>query len=204
MKKKVWLHIALVLMVTALLGLIACGKKMVEPEPQVSAPVEDDAQKRAEEAEQARLEEEARRKALEALIQKEQMAEREREEKMAALHEFLSDDVYFGYRRTTLDAQGKALLKRKAQWLKANPEVSIIIEGHADELKTRLKNLAMGKRRAGEVKSFLISEGVPRSQMAAISYGSERLATSERSRKARQKNWRVHFSIDTYKGLELP
>ncbi|HJO74674.1 MAG TPA: peptidoglycan-associated lipoprotein Pal, partial [Rhodospirillales bacterium] len=65
-------------------------------------------------------------------------------------------------------------LDKQAAWLKANPSVSITVEGHADERGTREYNLALGERRANSVKDYLISLGVNPARVKTISYGKER------------------------------
>ena len=66
------------------------------------------------------------------------------------------------------------VLQGQAQWLNANPDYAIIIEGHADEQGTREYNLALGARRASAVQDFLISQGIAPNRMRTVSYGKER------------------------------
>lgn len=48
------------------------------------------------------------------------------------------------------------------------------IEGHADERGTREYNIALGARRAQNVRDFLARNGVSGSRIRTISYGKER------------------------------
>ena len=48
------------------------------------------------------------------------------------------------------------------------------IEGHADERGTREYNIALGARRATNVKNYLVSRGISPARMRTISYGKER------------------------------
>ena len=41
-----------------------------------------------------------------------------------------------------------------AEYLKANPDQRILVEGHCDERGTREYNLALGEQRANAVSSF--------------------------------------------------
>ena len=84
--------------------------------------------------------------------------------------------VYFGYDESTLSAEAQATLDRQAAFLKANPTIRIVIEGHCDERGTREYNLALGDRRASAARDYLVAKGVNASRLITISYGKERPA----------------------------
>ena len=85
-----------------------------------------------------------------------------------------SNIVYFIGDSAVLSAQSKATLAAQAQWLLQHPEVAIRIEGHAELSDTRDHALAIGARRAEEVRAFLVLMGVPAAQLSAVSWGKER------------------------------
>ena len=87
-----------------------------------------------------------------------------------------SDRIYFDTDQYNVDAEDQATLQSQAQWLQANPNVRVTIEGHADERGTRDYNLALGERRANAAKNYLISLGIAASRVTTISYGKERPA----------------------------
>ena len=89
-----------------------------------------------------------------------------------------SDTVYFAGTGHTLDASARATLTAQALWLRANPAVQVRIEGHSDLADTRDHALAIGDRRAHEVRDFLILNGVPAAQVTAVTMGKERPATT--------------------------
>ncbi|MBL8641642.1 MAG: peptidoglycan-associated lipoprotein Pal [Alphaproteobacteria bacterium] len=93
----------------------------------------------------------------------------------------VGDRVFFGYDQSDISAEGKATLDRQAAWLKQYPNVSVTIEGHADERGTREYNLALGERRAASTKSYLLSQGIEASRIQTISYGKERPAVTDAS-----------------------
>lgn len=88
----------------------------------------------------------------------------------------VGDRVFFGYDSSTVSTQGQDTLERQAAWLQAHPQVTITIEGHADERGTREYNLALGDRRASAVRNYLITLGVAANRVSTISYGKERPA----------------------------
>ncbi len=85
-----------------------------------------------------------------------------------------TDRVFFDYDKYDVQAAGQATLSKAAAWLKKYPQVSVAVEGHADERGTREYNLALGERRANSVKDFLVAQGVPASRLKTVSYGKER------------------------------
>lgn len=86
----------------------------------------------------------------------------------------VGDRIFFGFDKFDLTADARATLEKQAAWLKKNPGVSVMVEGHCDERGTREYNLALGERRANSVKDYLVANGIPASRIKTISYGKER------------------------------
>lgn len=93
---------------------------------------------------------------------------------IAYFNQTVGDRVLFAVDQSTLSPEGRTVLQGQSQWLAANPNYAIIIEGHADEQGTREYNLALGARRAAAVQQFLMAQGVAPDRMKTISYGKER------------------------------
>lgn len=106
-----------------------------------------------------------------------------------------SDSVYFGGSSAALGAPAKAILQAQAAWLRRHPEVIVSIEGHAEAGDTRDHALAVGARRAQEVRDYLILLGVPPGQLSATSWGKERVAVSGMSEAAFAANRRVQVVL---------
>jgi peptidoglycan-associated lipoprotein len=85
-----------------------------------------------------------------------------------------SDLVYFAGDSVLLSPQAKTTLTAQAMWLRQHPEVMVRVEGHAELSDTRDHALAVGARRAQEVRDYLILMGVPAAQIGATSWGKER------------------------------
>ncbi|AWJ89526.1 peptidoglycan-associated lipoprotein [Azospirillum baldaniorum] len=88
----------------------------------------------------------------------------------------VGDRVFFGLDRYDLAPEARATLDRQASWLKQYPNVTVTVEGHADERGTREYNLALGERRANSVKNYLVAGGINASRVKVISYGKEKPA----------------------------
>jgi peptidoglycan-associated lipoprotein len=86
----------------------------------------------------------------------------------------VGDRVFFESDQTDLTPQSRATLDKQAQWLQTYNRNSFTVEGHADERGTREYNIALGARRAQNVRDYLASRGIDPSRMRTISYGKER------------------------------
>ncbi|MCC6889661.1 MAG: peptidoglycan-associated lipoprotein Pal [Hyphomicrobiales bacterium] len=86
----------------------------------------------------------------------------------------VGDRVWFQVDSSELTQQSIATLEKQAQWLRAYPQYTFTVEGHADERGTREYNIALGARRAQAVRDYLASRGVQPHRMRTISYGKER------------------------------
>ncbi len=82
--------------------------------------------------------------------------------------------IYFDTDRYNVDSGDIAALQSQAQYLAAYPNLTVTIEGHADERGTRDYNLALGERRANSAKNYLVSLGVSADRIGTVSYGEER------------------------------
>lgn len=82
--------------------------------------------------------------------------------------------VYFGNESVVLTPPARAVLSAQAAWLRRHPEVVVRIEGYGDGGDTRDHALAVGARRAGEARDYLLLLGVPAAQVSVTSWGRER------------------------------
>ena len=90
----------------------------------------------------------------------------------------IGNTVYFGYDSSALNADAEGTLMRQAAFLKANPALTVTLEGHCDERGTREYNLALGERRGSAARDFLLAQGVDSARIRVVSYGKERPAVS--------------------------
>ena len=193
MTKRVLVGLALFMVTAGLIFTASCAKKQVKSEPGVAPAGETEAERTAAEQE-AR----ARQKALEEQrLREERLGEEanartERTEK----EEFLNELIYFEFDKSRLLPEAKEILKRKAKWLMAHPNVSVIIEGHCDERGTNEYNMALGDRRAQSANSYLVDLGISRQRLTTISYGEERPVNSGHNERAWAENRRDQLVIE--------
>lgn len=170
----------------ATLSIAACGKK---PEPVTPAPVNDSANRDAEERARREAEERARREAEARAA--EEAARREAERKRTVLEEM----VFFDYDQSAIRADARATLDAKARVLRDDAAIRLRITGHADERGSTEYNLALGLRRAQSIKDYLAGYGVSAERMEVQSMGEERPLATGRDEASWSRNRRGEFSI---------
>ena len=82
--------------------------------------------------------------------------------------------VYFTPGSSVLSPQAKLVIAAQSAWLRQHPDVAVRIEGRGDSIDTRDHSLAVGARRAQEVRDYLLLLGIPAAQVTAMSWGKER------------------------------
>ena len=100
------------------------------------------------------------------------------------------DRVFFATNESILTTRSRDTLRKQAGWLRENSDVTVVLEGHADERGTREYNLALGERRANAAKDYLMTYGVSSNRISVISYGKERPVDSGSNPLAWSKNRR--------------
>jgi peptidoglycan-associated lipoprotein len=84
------------------------------------------------------------------------------------------DRIFFDTDRNTLTPQAISTLDRQFSWLQQYPQVNVWVAGNCDERGTEEYNLALGQRRAGADRDYLVAHGIDRSRIETISYGKSR------------------------------
>ena len=107
------------------------------------------------------------------------------------------EDAYFDYDKYSLRPDAlKALQADSTELrdiLKDYPDYKLTVEGHADERGSAEYNVALGDRRAGAAKDYLVGIGIPSAQLDVISYGKERPVCQEHDEACWQRNRRIHI-----------
>ncbi len=103
--------------------------------------------------------------------------------------------VYFDYDKAAIRDDQKATLEAKLPLFEANPDIRIRVSGHTDNRGSDEYNLALGQRRAAEVKRYLVARGIAESRIDVVSFGEERPAVAQDNEDAWGKNRRDEFEI---------
>lgn len=99
--------------------------------------------------------------------------------------------IYFAYDSADVRPEFRPAIEAHAQYLAANPNVIVTLEGHADERGSREYNLALGENRANSVKRQLSLLGASAGQMRTVSYGEEHPVSDGHDESAWSQNRRV-------------
>lgn len=118
-----------------------------------------------------------------------------RANEITALRNTLSEMVFFDYDQSSIRDDARAALDRKVPILRANPSVTLRIEGHADERGSVEYNLALSLRRATAVRDYLAGFGIEASRMEVVPMGEERPLEGGASEDAYARNRRGEFHI---------
>jgi peptidoglycan-associated lipoprotein len=101
--------------------------------------------------------------------------------------------VFFALDSSTLTDDARAALDANAKLLRDNTPLKITVEGHCDERGTSEYNQALGERRAGAARDYLVAAGISAARLQVISYGKERPFADGHDEAAWAQNRRAQF-----------
>ncbi|MGF1527844.1 MAG: peptidoglycan-associated lipoprotein Pal, partial [Candidatus Competibacterales bacterium] len=101
--------------------------------------------------------------------------------------------IYFEFDSAEVSLEAQPLIERHAALLRDNPQVQVVLEGHADERGTREYNIGLGERRSQAVRRLLTAFGVSPQQLDWVSYGEERPLTFGQDELSYSRNRRVEI-----------
>lgn len=107
-------------------------------------------------------------------------------------------DMEFDRNRAAIKPQYHEELARVADFLKANPNASATIEGHASNAEgTRAQGMDLSRRRAESVVNYLVEKfSIERSRLSAAGFGQTRRVAYNWSEEGRRENRRVNIYLD--------
>ncbi len=79
--------------------------------------------------------------------------------------------LFFDFDSWILTNKGKHILELTASQLTNDPESNLIIEGHCDDRGSEGYNLVLGDKRAQAMQNYLVSLGIAKSRLTAVSFG---------------------------------
>ncbi len=86
------------------------------------------------------------------------------------------DNVLFEYDRAQIGPSEREKIENVADYMRSNPSVGVIIEGHCDERGSREYNMALGERRALAVRAYMVGLGIAGDSIQTVSFGKEKPA----------------------------
>jgi peptidoglycan-associated lipoprotein len=168
MQKKLWMVVALLLVMPGLLFVVSCQKKVAAQAQPAPAPVA------------------AKPAPAPAPVPA---------PAVMAAPAFMTERIFFDFDKSALKMESQALLKKKGEWLKATANAKLTIEGNTDERGTAEYNMALGERRAQAAKKFLVDLGIDAKRITTISFGKERPIDPAHNEAAWAKNRNDGFVV---------
>jgi peptidoglycan-associated lipoprotein len=101
--------------------------------------------------------------------------------------------IYFDFDRDAIRDDQVGRVQHNLTYLKENPSLRVVIEGHCDERGTVEYNYNLGERRARSVREYLVKNGIDPARLMIISKGEEAPADPGKTEEAYAKNRRVQF-----------
>lgn len=111
----------------------------------------------------------------------------------------LEEMILFAFDRSEITEEAAAALQAKASILRADPSITLNIDGHADERGDEGYNMRLGQRRADAVMEFFTNAGLRAGRFTVASRGEdEPLDPRPTPIRSQSRNRRVDFSVTGY------
>ncbi len=98
--------------------------------------------------------------------------------------------IYYDLDQYTVKDQYRELVEAHAKYLRANPQLKMLVQGHTDERGSREYNIGLGQRRSDGVKKMMTLLGAREDQIESVSLGEEKPADPGHDEAAWSKNRR--------------
>ncbi len=102
-------------------------------------------------------------------------------------------NIQFDLNKATLRDESYPILDEVVDYMKANPDVKMEIQGHTCNLGTAAYNLKLSDKRANTVRDYLVGKGIAADRLTAKGYGLTTPVAPNDKEENRAKNRRVEF-----------
>jgi len=104
-------------------------------------------------------------------------------------------DVLFDFGKYDLRPEAKEKLAKLSGIVLGHPGLNLGIEGYTDNVGSDELNLTLSQRRAEEVRSYLVQQGLPETSVTAQGFGKSSPTADNSTPSGRQKNRRVEIVV---------
>jgi len=104
-------------------------------------------------------------------------------------------DVNFDFDKSNIKPEYYPNLDMQVDFLKRNPDMTVEIQGHTDNIGSKVYNQRLSERRAHAVMNYLVENGIAKERLSAKGYGFSAPMASNETKEGRAKNRRVQFSV---------
>ncbi len=106
---------------------------------------------------------------------------------------WIFNDILFDSNKWYIKQEMISTLDKVAGILKNNPTLVMVIEGHTNNIGTRIHNQMLSQNRAESVMTYLVSKGVEKERLSAVGHGFDRPMISNDTAEGHTRNRRVEF-----------
>jgi peptidoglycan-associated lipoprotein len=108
--------------------------------------------------------------------------------------------IYFDFDKSSIKSSEATKLEAVANYLKANRNAAVKVEGNCDERGTEEYNRSLGERRALAAREGLVRLGIDAGRIDTVSFGEDHPAETGHGEAAWSKNRRDDFNVLTPPG----
>ena len=101
--------------------------------------------------------------------------------------------VHFDFNKSTIRSGDAAVLDEAAEALKANPGVTVNVNGYCDAVGSVKYNQKLSERRAESVVKYLVKAGIPENRLVPHGYGKTDFVATNDTAEGRAQNRRVEL-----------
>jgi outer membrane protein OmpA-like peptidoglycan-associated protein len=112
-------------------------------------------------------------------------------------------NVHFALDKSYISPTSIPVLTEIIRVLNANPYISVELAGHTDPRAPQAYNQALGLRRAGSIRNYLLKHGISPQRMTIRSFGFSKRQSNERGVQPYALDRRVEFEYRDLRGGEL-
>jgi outer membrane protein OmpA-like peptidoglycan-associated protein len=103
--------------------------------------------------------------------------------------------IRFFFREADLTTRARGILNRIIELIINNEDVHLLVIGHTCSVGTTESNQILSKKRAENVKEYLMGHGIPAGSISTKGYGETRPIADNSTEEGRIKNRRVEFIL---------
>jgi OmpA-OmpF porin, OOP family len=101
--------------------------------------------------------------------------------------------INFDTGKSTIKPESKSIIEQIVQMLKANPDLKLSIEGHADNVGNPISNKTLSEERAKSVVAAIVDQGIGIERLSPSGYGQDKSIGDNKTEEGRAKNRRVEL-----------
>ena len=105
------------------------------------------------------------------------------------------NNLYFDTGEFDLQKESFVELRQLVQLLNSNPQMTVQITGHTDNVGTPENNQGLSESRAKAVRQFLIAQGIAAGRLVSSGLGERAPIAPNTTEEGRRRNRRVEFSV---------